>query len=581
MSLKRDLPQNGRRHRSPLVCNTCRERRTKCDGRRPKCSFCMHRSKECFYERNPDPPSPLAVELSRIWKLLDHITGVIDTTASERACSAKEQSPCDLLVDQDPLAGFPIMIIKNQSFLALLKLDQSLPVQLEQMESRSQLSCSRPSSVQVVMIDFAQALEFLNAFAEHIHVWYPILHVGYMDEFLQAVSTPFQPSIDSCLALLVLAIGSLARDESIAYAPQKRPETIYIQAAEDMLPCVLTDGSTRSIQCLLLFSVYYLCRAQPCRAHDFVAIASYKIQDNLINRLDGENDLPGSTIIGNCYWTAVLIESEITVQLDLVDSGIWSVDSVTTVPVSYDTWIWRPSLSPVRADGDETERIIHEQALRRHDLSYFVAEIAMRKMLQRCTSSVRRLSQVNFLYAPVIAAELEKQLQEWYNLLPDELSLRGDNGDGVPFRGLAQAEFLHTQCFAFRASIYWPAAYQASVTGEADDDLLLHCRSFFDSYVDFIASAAISVSVCKPNLWTLYASVFTISMGALTASATPCLLSIVSPRVRQSLEKAVHLFGSVTEVSSSLAELGAILKERTFHQASPSNLGCMRSLVHC
>jgi hypothetical protein len=119
-------------------------------------------------------------------------------------------------------------------------------------------------------------------FAEHVHIWYPILHVDYMDEFLQVISAPFQPSVDSCLALLVLAIGSLVRYESIMHAQKKCPETIYIQAAEDMLPCVLADSSTRSTQCLLLFSIYYLCYAQPCRAHDFVAIASHKIQDSLM-----------------------------------------------------------------------------------------------------------------------------------------------------------------------------------------------------------------------------------------------------------------------------------------------------------
>ena len=121
----------------------------------------------------------------------------------------------------------------------------------------------------------------LGAFAERIHIWYPILHANYMDEFLQAISTPFHPSVDSCIALLVLAIGSLTGRESISHAQMKRSETIYIEAAENMLPCVLADSSTRSTQCLLLFSMYYLCCAQPCRAHDFVAMASHRIQDTL------------------------------------------------------------------------------------------------------------------------------------------------------------------------------------------------------------------------------------------------------------------------------------------------------------
>lgn len=83
----------------------------------------------------------------------------MDTKSSERACSVKDQLPCDLFGDPDPLARFPIMTIKNQSFLALLKLNRSLPVLLEQMERRGQLSCPRPSSVAVAMVDFAQAFE--------------------------------------------------------------------------------------------------------------------------------------------------------------------------------------------------------------------------------------------------------------------------------------------------------------------------------------------------------------------------------------------------------------------------------------
>lgn len=100
-----------------------------------------------------------AVELSRIWEQLDQITHFLDTKASERPCLAKEPLPCDLVGDQDPLNGFPIMTIRNQSFLALLELDQSLGVQIEQMERGRPLFCSRPSSVPIVVVDYAQALE--------------------------------------------------------------------------------------------------------------------------------------------------------------------------------------------------------------------------------------------------------------------------------------------------------------------------------------------------------------------------------------------------------------------------------------
>lgn len=140
------------------------------------------------------------------------------------------------------------------------------------------------------------------------------------------------------------------------------------------------------------------------------------------------------------------------------------------------------------------------------DLSYFVAEIAMRKMLQRCTWSISTLPQGRHVYAPIIAVELERQLDEWLQMLPEPISFRAPSPCvGTPWRNSARRKFLRTQYYAFKASIYWPAVYQALSAGEASDDLRLHASKFFTSYAEFAISAADAVTVCKPNGWTLYA----------------------------------------------------------------------------
>lgn len=140
------------------------------------------------------------------------------------------------------------------------------------------------------------------------------------------------------------------------------------------------------------------------------------------------------------------------------------------------------------------------------DLCYFVAEIAMRNMLQRCTWSISTLSQGKQVYAPIVAAELECQLDEWLHMLPEPISFRASSPYmGGSWRNSARRTFLRTQYYAFKASIYWPAAYEALSAGEANDDLLLDVRKFFTSYAEFATSAASAVTVCKPNVWTLYA----------------------------------------------------------------------------
>lgn len=117
---------------------------------------------------------------------------------------------------------------------------------------------------------------------EQIHIWYPVLHAQCGKEFVQAITSHFPPSVGSCLTLLVLGIGCVAECETIVDAVQTRAGAKYIQASMEMLPCVFADNSPRSAQCLLLLGIYYLCCARPCQAHDYVVMASYRLQNYLI-----------------------------------------------------------------------------------------------------------------------------------------------------------------------------------------------------------------------------------------------------------------------------------------------------------
>lgn len=141
-------------------------------------------------------------------------------------------------------------------------------------------------------------------------------------------------------------------------------------------------------------------------------------------------------------------------------------------------------------------------------LTYFLTQIAMRKMLQHCTLSVSQDSNGNFAYATIIAAELERQLYQWRSYLPETLSFTA-HGPSThrPPHNSAQSDFLRAQFYAYKSTVYWPAAYQATVdyASDMDGNLIPHCRQFFDSYVHFMTSAVAAVRTCKPNAWTLYA----------------------------------------------------------------------------
>ncbi|KAG2002725.1 hypothetical protein GB937_009597 [Aspergillus fischeri] len=450
--------------------------------------------------------------------------------------NSRQSSP--VTAGETPL-GFPCMILQNGAFMKLLGLDTSLALYFEHTERGRQTVPAQPLQDGILMIDLDQAsmyvsralLSFcilvtqnltrfsrhslLDAFTEQIHTWYPILHAEYSHDFVHAVTSGFPSSVSSCMTLLVLAIGCVVECENGVDALQTRPDAAYIQAAMEMLPCVFSDGSPRSAQCLLLFAIYYLCHAQPCQAHDFVAMASSKLQTYIMNELDTGDD-PAS-ILGNCFYAAVLIESEIRVQLDLVDSGIWNITPFAPAPTASGTWRWhinQPYGSPASSSSGS------EIYPRNTDMSYFVAEIAMRKMLQRCTWATSTLAPGRYVYAPIVAAELERQLDEWLQLLPETLSFRRALDIGYrPRQNLLsispQGEFLRTQYYAFKASIYWPAVYEVLTTGEANGDLLCHCARFFSSYAEFAPSAALAVAAFKPASKSATSEIAVVTMGFL------------------------------------------------------------------
>ncbi|CEJ59673.1 hypothetical protein PMG11_08286 [Penicillium brasilianum] len=552
-----------RRRRSALACNTCRERRTKCDGRRPKCSFCIERGKDCFYPATPDlPPASLKAEISRLWEQVDHITAIIRGQKPRSSPSHDERQESFTLTASGASLGFPFMVLQSEAFMNLLGLEPSVPVLLEHVERGRKAIPGQACGANIVIIDLWKASILLNAFRKQIHTWYPILHADFIREFLQAMTLSFPMSITSCVTLLVLAIGCVMECNSVVDAMRNRPEAPYIEAAMKMLPCAFAHSGPRSAQCLLLFAIYHLCYGQPFQAYDFVAMASFKLQNYIINELNADSDATRISILKSCFWSALLIESEILVQLDLVDSGIRTMTSFVPVPTSSGNWTGDLSqLFESSAPSDSNSEFYLESS----DLSYFVAEIAMRKMLQRCTWSTSRLAQGNHVYAPIVAAELERQLDEWLRLLPQQLSFRCSPAIRSHLRrdsGSAHVEFLRTQYYAFKASIYWPAVYEAIAAGEANSDLRRHCTKFFTSFAEFVPSAVASIAVCKPNLWTLCTSVFTISMAALAGMTESCLVEVVPREAMFGLELAIKAFDEAAEVSLSLAEMGAILKER-------------------
>lgn len=118
------------------------------------------------------------------------------------------------------------------------------------------------------------------SFFTRANPWFPFLDgTAWIDEHLNGFDfdTPtLTATSENCTVLLIAALGSLAEDQTIG-APQsaKCKECVY------MLSAVIDGNNLISVQCLILFCIYYLWVVDPPQAFKCIGMASDKIQDIL------------------------------------------------------------------------------------------------------------------------------------------------------------------------------------------------------------------------------------------------------------------------------------------------------------
>ena len=140
----------------------------------------------------------------------------------------------------------------------------------------------------------------------------------------------------------------------------------------------------------------------------------------------------------------------------------------------------------------------------------------MCRMMRRCFSSVMFFHNKE-VYAPIIAAELAHQLENWYDHLPTSLSFHRQSplsiaSDDIlshagPYSYSSQAAvtcFLQMQFYQCLISTYWPAVYSVMYMDVATAAMLSDCSHFFDAYVHLVSSIATAIRCCSHTPWNFY-----------------------------------------------------------------------------
>ncbi|KAI9043123.1 putative C6 transcription factor [Aspergillus affinis] len=504
-----------RRRRTTLACDTCRSRRTKCDAQRPSCDYCQTHGIPCIYQELPvEPPSRVEEELAVIHQRLDQVIDLLHPPLEPNAANAhpaEARNECEYSVATQCDSPFDLAskLLGNPSVMHVLGLNADFAQSLLRGERHAESQGNRGGvgGTPMLLVHHQHVVSALAAFSSRAHPWYPILPSDFTSEYFRVLSGSLPPSSESCLSLLVAAVGHVVGDDEAVSDPP------YFEAALASLPNIISECSVRSVQCLML------------------------------------------------------VAFEIGGQLDVPNSDIWSLDELVPLPLCQRPWQFTPestspSISPPGFPEIQVSIDTHVEATG----SYFLAEIAMRRMLHRCNTAVQVTPKGGYIYAPYIARELEHQLEEWYRHLPD--INRFEKGDASQPLELVRippsplSNFLRVQYYCCMMSIYWPAVHQAMQDGALPDLLWDDCKRFLDSYVMLTPSIAAAFQDCHVNRWNLFVSIFLTTVAAVAVASTPCLRELCSPQFYQCILASAHAKQTTLQKSPSLMMLQGVLEQR-------------------
>ena len=583
MKLYSQDPLDYPRRRATIACEVCRSRKSRCDGNKPKCRLCTELGASCVYR---EPGIKLDAGDKLILEQLSRIEGMLHSSLNSPSAAGALVGPIspatsgesdDLIAKRTsttsapgtgtvPLNGLgtwsanistmpkthttPALHLLQWPVIRELVSRQCDPQVLLRMEmERAPLDTyqNRP-------LDFTNMTVFTRAYFERANVWYAVVNPYSWSQYYQtAVDCRFQSGAETCVVLLVLALGEAAYSgQSISRISRGQPALgmSFFAAAWTILPSLMIQNDVMSAQCHILAAAYLLYLVRPLEAWNLLYNAAMKQQ--LL--LSSPNCIPAhlKELNERIYWNTLMIESDLLAELDLPHSGIVQYEESMRLPRSFpqDT-----SISPI------------EEPPGNDDLWYFLAEIALRRLLNRVSHLIytHKVS-ASFSLGSLdpVAAELDFQLTQWYEGLPAPVKFPRER---LPARDQVQT-VLRLRYFACRTIIFRPYI-QAVLLDEhlaTEPGVQEACRKCLEACVRQVEYVSAHREGHLPYLWQgalsimsqtllLMAATLNVTLAALLPAAHQ--MDAIIAEVVEEVERLAHLAPSLRLCAEIMREAEA------------------------
>jgi hypothetical protein len=266
--------------------------------------------------------------------------------------------------------------------------------------------------------------------------------------------------------------------------------------------------------------MFYGLKVMPVKAQEYVSVASIKMQNLIEMRQEnkpldksGDDTYDLEEYETRAFWALFILESEYAGTLHFANTGLSAYANNIKFPsLSEEQYHW-----PGSPESDSS-------AIEEPD-PHFLSEIGVRKIIDRTcytfnNSGPHTANRTSF--APIVAKELQSQLDEWYLCLPESIKFDKLERPVIIARHSSRA-FIRGQYFATVMLMYWPCMMDIIVTGECQNQE--HREAFkitIDAYVYFMLSGT-SVQLWElPLVWTHAVSIFamTATIIRMTQSTT-------------------------------------------------------------
>lgn len=450
--------------------------------------------------------------------------------------------------------GFASLTIKDNQFAAIIfHTDTNLSTHARSLELHHALEYGNGGSVAIFR---HSAHELGQLFFRHTYNWYPILNKRDIFEKLPLLqNTVCTGSPDVFLLLMVLAIGGLNANDSIG---PFQAEQFHTQALS-MLGCVLEEGSLRSIQCVILLSIFYGLKVMPTKAQECLSIGSIKMQNLMEMQPDNKSvDASGDLVYNlgeyetRAFWALFILESEYAGVLYFANTGLSSYASNMKFPsLGEEPFPW-----PGSPESDSSE--IHEPD------PHFLAEIGVRKIIDRTCYTFNNSDSSTMgttPFASIVAKELQSQLDEWYLCLPDSITFDKSTWPVNNAKHSTRA-LIRAQYFATVILMFWPCMMEIIMTGECQTQE--HRDAFktaIDSYIQLVQCGT-SVRLSElPTAWPHAVSIFAMTATIVRMTQRTTLAYDRPEELNSTIQQAFAFLESMVGSSPSIRYFTMILHD--------------------